>query len=51
LGTGNPTDWPREAGKTTVFTLCEAIRQVDAEEQAKMMSDLLRDATDEQHGP
>ena len=31
----------RSSGKTTVFTLCEAIRQVDAEEQAKMMSDLL----------
>ena len=47
LGTGDPRDWPREAGKTTVFTLCETIRQVDAEEQAKMMSDLLRDASDE----
>ena len=49
LGTSDPPDWPRETGKTTVFTLCEAIRQVDAEEQAKMMSDLLGGATDEQH--
>ena len=40
LGTGDPTDWPREAGKTTVFTLCEAMRQVDAEEEAKMMEEL-----------
>ena len=47
LGAGDPTDWPREAGKTTVFTLCETIRQVDAEEQAKMMSDLLGGASDE----
>ncbi len=37
LGTGDPTDWPREAGKTTVFTLCEAMRQV---EEAKMMVEL-----------
>ena len=47
LGTEDPTDWPREAGKTTVFTLCEAIRQVDAEEEAKMMTDLSGGATDE----
>ncbi len=39
----------RSAGKTTVFALCEAIRKVDAEEQAKMMSELLGGATDEQH--
>ena len=49
LGTCDPADWPREAGKTTVFALCEAIRKVDAEEQAKMMSELLGGATDEQH--
>ena len=47
LGAGNPADWPREAGKTTVFTLCEAIRQVDAEEEAKMMAELSGGATDE----
>jgi len=46
LGSGDPTDWPREAGKTTVFTLCEAIRQVDAEEMAKMMADLSGGAAD-----
>ncbi len=47
LGAGDPTDWPREAGKTTAFTLCEAIRQVDAEELAKMMAELSGGATDE----
>ena len=47
LGTGDPTEWPREAGKTTVFTLCEAIRQVDAEEQGKMMAELSGCATNE----
>ena len=47
LGAGDPTDWPREAGKTTAFTLCEAIRQVDAEELAKIMADLSGDVTDE----
>ena len=47
LGTGDPRDWPREAGKTTVFTLCETIRQVDAEEHAKVMADLLGGTTDE----
>ena len=47
LGAGDPTDWPREAGKTTVFTLCEAIRQVDAEEEAKMMTDLSGGTADE----
>jgi len=47
LGAGDPTDWPREAGKTTVFTLCEAIRQVDADELAKMMADLSGSTTDE----
>ena len=37
----------RSSGKTTVFTLCEAIRQVDAEEEAKMMAELSGGATDE----
>ena len=49
LGAGDPTDWPREAGKTTVFTLCEAIRQVDAEEEAKMLTDLSGGASNERH--
>ena len=47
LGAGDPAGWPREADKTTVFTLCEAIRQVDAEELAKIMADLSGDVTDE----
>jgi len=37
----------RSSGKTTVFTLCEAIRQVDAEEEAKMMTDLSGGMVDE----
>ena len=49
LGAGDPTDWPREAGKTTVFTLCEAIRQVDAEEEVKMLTDLSGGASNERH--
>ena len=47
LGAGDPADWSREAGKTTVFTLCEAIRRVDAEEEIKMMTDLSGGAADE----
>ena len=40
LGSADPADWPREAGKTTAFTLCEAIRRVDQEEQAKPLAEL-----------
>lgn len=40
LGSADPSDWPSETGKTTVFTLCEAIRKVDTEEEAKMIADL-----------
>lgn len=43
LGSSDPADWPRELGKTTVFTLCEAIRKVNAEEQAKLLSEYSAD--------
>ena len=49
LGAADPTDWPREAGKTTFFTLCEAIRHVDAEEEVKMLTDLSGGASNERH--
>lgn len=47
LGNADPSDWPRETGKTTVFTLCEAIRRVDAEENYKMIAVLSGGETDE----
>lgn len=49
LGAADPADWPREAGKTTAFMLCEAIRRVDQEEQAKLMVELSGGAQDESH--
>ena len=45
LGTADPAAWPRSPGQTTVFTLCEAIRRVDEEEQRKLMSEFMEDET------
>lgn len=41
LGAADPSDWPRESGQTTVFTLCEAIRKVEVEEEEKLMKELM----------